>query len=130
MKQQTTEKQLQFQSMCEISGTIFIDSELMTQALVNIFSNAIDATDAGGTISFVVNRKGREIQFIVRDTGCGIPKESLEKIFNLYYTTKTNGNGIGLAITQQIISQHNGRIEVQSKAGKGTTFTITIPEQR
>ena len=67
------------------------------------------------------------IRFTVSDTGIGIPSGSLEKIFNLYYTTKPEGTGLGLSITQQIVSQHGGTIDVTSVEGKGTVFTVDIP---
>jgi signal transduction histidine kinase len=63
----------------------------------------------------------------VKDSGVGIPKEHLDKIFNLYYSTKPDGTGLGLAITHQIISQHQGRIDVESTEGKGSQFILTLP---
>jgi signal transduction histidine kinase len=66
----------------------------------------------------------------VSDNGCGIPPEHLSKIFNLYFTTKLDGTGMGLSMAHQIVSEHGGRIEVESEVGKGTTFTITLPLQQ
>ena len=104
-----------------------IDVELMKQALLNILRNAIDATSKGGEVTLLFYTGGKKDKFEITDTGNGIPEEQIGKIFNLYYTTKTEGTGVGLSIVQQIISQHNGEIKVESKVGKGTKFTIELP---
>jgi signal transduction histidine kinase len=67
------------------------------------------------------------VRFTVSDTGKGIPSEGLDKIFNLYYTTKADGTGLGLSITQQVVAQHGGTIDVASTEGEGTSITIDIP---
>lgn len=124
---QAKSKGVNFASRCELSGTISIDPAQMTQALLNLLQNALDATGKGGDISLRVAKKGNDAIFEVADTGSGIPSDKLDRIFDLYFTTKTNGNGMGLAITQQIVSQHQGSIQVVSKLSKGSTFLITLP---
>jgi two-component system, NtrC family, sensor histidine kinase HydH len=104
-----------------------LDREQMTQALLNLLQNALDATPPAGEVTLTSRTIDRGICITVADTGAGIPSASLEKIFNLYYTTKPEGNGLGLSITQQIVAQHDGSIDVASTVGKGTVFTIDIP---
>ena len=99
----------------------------MNQALINIVNNAIDAIGETGKIELGFCRKNNKAVFEITDSGKGIPKEDISRIFNLYFTTKTKGTGLGLSIVQQIISQHNGAIFVESSEGKGTTFIIELP---
>ena len=104
-----------------------MDHDLMTRAVLNLLQNALDATPQHGSIALNVFRREQLLVIEVRDTGAGISKEHLEKIFNLYFTTKPHGNGMGLALTQQIVSQHRGSITVQSEPSKGSIFTISLP---
>ena len=104
-----------------------IDVSQMNQALINIVNNAIDAIGETGKIELGFCRKNNKAVFEITDSGKGIPKEDISRIFNLYFTTKTKGTGLGLSIVQQIISQHNGAIFVESSEGKGTTFIIELP---
>lgn len=110
------------------TGVMNIDGEQMTQAFLNILQNALDATPEHGTIQFGVRRMPDGIECRVSDSGIGIPAELREKIFNLYFTTKSNGTGLGLGITHQIVSQHGGTIEVNSEEGKGTTVIVRLPQ--
>lgn len=98
----------------------------MTQALLNLLLNALEATPRDGkvTVTSWVDHNGAVIT--VTDTGHGIEPEALEKIFNLYYTTKADGTGMGLPMAQQIVAQHQGRLEVESTPGKGTRCTVTV----
>lgn len=121
------QKNINAEFICQENFNIMIDESLMTQALINIIQNAADATPAGGTVSLRVCRKQNKAIFEITDTGSGIRKENLDKIFNLYFTTKVKGNGLGLSIVQQIISQHKGNIYVDSELDKGTKFKIEIP---
>ena len=106
-----------------------IDREEMKKALVNIILNGIQAMSSGGKMNISANldNSGREYIIKVKDTGPGISEENLSKIFQPYFTTKEKGTGLGLAIAYRIINDHKGKIEVESKAGKGTTFTIRLP---
>ncbi len=103
------------------------DSELLHQAISNLVLNAIDAMPHGGTLTVSTrNEEGRA--FIeIADTGVGLTAEQRERIFTPYYTSKPHGTGLGLAIVQSIVSDHGGRIRVQSEVGVGTTFVIELP---
>jgi signal transduction histidine kinase len=104
------------------------DSELITQASANLVSNAIQAMPEGGTLVVASRRAGPGgVEIRVADQGVGIPRENLEKIFRLYYTTKAEGSGIGLAMVYRIVQMHDGRVDVESTVGKGTTVTLTLP---
>jgi signal transduction histidine kinase len=104
------------------------DSELIAQAVGNLVSNAIQAMPGGGTLA-VGSRHATAggVQLSVTDQGVGIPPENLERIFRLYFTTKEGGSGIGLAMVYRIVQMHDGRIDVDSEVGKGTTVTVTLP---
>lgn len=103
------------------------DRGLLHQALLNLALNACQAMPTGGTLRLAARRVTAGIELTVEDTGTGIAPEHLEKIFNLYFTTKPEGSGIGLALVYRTISLHDGEITVQSVPGRGTTFTIVLP---
>ncbi|MBI4640349.1 MAG: PAS domain S-box protein [Candidatus Tectomicrobia bacterium] len=109
---------------------IFADKNQIEQLFFNLISNAVDAMPAGGKI-LVTTRSAnpRFVEITLSDTGKGIPKEVLPHIFEPFFTTKEagKGTGLGLAICQRIVQEHEGSIEVQSRMGKGTTFTIRLP---
>ncbi|PIS27773.1 MAG: hypothetical protein COT43_08800 [Candidatus Marinimicrobia bacterium CG08_land_8_20_14_0_20_45_22] len=107
----------------------FLDSDKITQCLINLLENAISATPDGGRIEIILKKSQGKIIISIRDTGSGISPENISKIFNLYFTTKPNGTGFGLAQAYQIISEHGGSIGVKSKENLGSQFTITIPNQ-
>jgi len=125
---QAHEKRISFIPECRYNGSVRIDREQMTQALLNVLQNSLQATPGGGRISLVVTKNDAGVTITITDTGAGIPPEQLEKIFDLYYTTKTQGTGIGLAITRQIIHQHNGTISIESTVGTGSILTIRLPQ--
>jgi signal transduction histidine kinase len=108
-------------------GLAFADATQLRHAVENLVRNAIEATPAGGsvTVSVVTGGKGHSIE--VRDTGGGIAAEDLPRVFDLYFTTKADGTGVGLAVTQQIVGAHGGTIEVESVPGRGTRMTIRLP---
>ncbi len=110
---------------------VVLDKEQIKQVFLNILLNAIDATSENGTITVgtkLVKKNGYQdaVKIMVRDTGEGIPKEDLERIFTPFFTTKHQGNGLGLAISHQIVQEHHGSIEVESEESKGTTFCVTL----
>lgn len=115
-----------------------IDPNSMEQAFLNIVLNAQKAMPRGGTLTVStrpLNREGnggevREVQIIFEDSGIGIPKNNLSKIFNPFFSTRSDGTGLGLSITKNIIEQHEGRIEVESRVNVGTRFIITLPVMR
>jgi len=107
-----------------------IDRQLIHQAVLNLVLNACDFTDPGGTISVSLKRAGEFAVIAVQDTGRGIPQEDQKKIFQLFFTTRPGGSGIGLANTFRFVQLHNGRIEFESEPGRGTTFRVELPLAR
>jgi len=104
-----------------------IDADLMKQALLNVILNGGQAMSNGGTLRVRLSEDSRWAALSIQDEGEGIPDEIRSKIFNLYFTTKKDGSGIGLAMTYRIVQLHNGQLDVESQLGKGTTFTFRIP---
>ncbi|HEY2017241.1 MAG TPA: ATP-binding protein, partial [Bryobacteraceae bacterium] len=100
------------------------DPEQMTRVLRNLILNAIDAMPEGGTLTVRTAAAGNGVHLEVSDTGQGLTPEECQRLFTPYYTTKTHGTGLGLAIVQSVISDHKGRISVESAPGKGATFRI------
>jgi signal transduction histidine kinase len=103
------------------------DRELLRQAILNIVRNALDAMPGGGLLRVRVFRDGAEVVLAISDTGPGIPAENLDQIFELYFSTKEKGSGIGLAMTFRAVQLHGGSIEVESEPGDGATFSIRLP---
>jgi hypothetical protein len=106
---------------------IVIGGKQVTQALLNVFKNSIYAMPRGGTITVATGRSDRYVAIAIKDTGKGIPRELADKLFTPFFTTKRKGSGLGLAVTDQIVKDHGGRIEVKSEVGKGTTFILYLP---
>lgn len=109
-----------------------VDREQIKQVFLNILLNAIDATPENGTITVKTRsftKPGGELflQVEFKDTGCGIPQEHLEEIFNPFFTTKTSGSGLGLSISNQIVQDHKGYISVESQVNRGTSFFVNLP---
>lgn len=104
-----------------------IDIHLFKSALYNIFLNAAQAMPQGGRLSVILESDSSWMTLHIKDTGIGISKENLPKIFSPFFTTKETGNGLGLAEVHKVIQAHQGWIEVQSELGKGSKFTIKIP---
>ncbi|HXX54034.1 MAG TPA: ATP-binding protein [Thermodesulfovibrionales bacterium] len=106
---------------------ISADPEQMERVFINLFTNAVDAMSGEGTIKVRALKAQKEVRITVYDSGKGMTPETVEKIFEPFYTTRDKGTGLGLAIIFSIISKHNGEISVESKHGEGTTFTIVLP---
>jgi two-component system, NtrC family, sensor kinase len=104
------------------------DPEQMERVFINLFTNAVEAMEGEGGLTVKVTEEDNSVIITVSDSGKGLPGESLEKIFEPFYTTKDRGTGLGLAIVFNVINKHNGKITIQSEEGKGTTFTITLPK--
>lgn len=104
------------------------DADLLKQALLNIIINGCQSMPRGGPLTVKTKRAGNYATLTIADRGIGIPPEVKDKIFQLYYTTKPTGNGIGLANAFRTIQLHNGRIEFDSTTDVGTTFKISLPE--
>ena len=104
-----------------------IDRDLMKQAVLNVVVNAIEAMPEGGELRFSAMAGEESAEIFISDTGHGISPELREKIFRLYFTTRKEGSGIGLAMTFRIVQLHDGTIDFTSELGKGTTFFIRLP---
>jgi signal transduction histidine kinase len=108
---------------------IRVDRGMMEQALLNIAINACQAMPSGGRLRLSgVVASGRRVAIVCEDTGLGIPPENLDKIFNLYFTTKEGGSGIGLSMVYRTVQLHDGELEVQSTLGHGATFRVLLPQ--
>jgi PAS domain S-box-containing protein len=108
---------------------ILMNQEKLQEALLNFLSNAIDAMPLGGKLDLVLRRADNLVELDITDTGYGIPPENIEKIFEPFFTTKENGTGLGVSLAHQIIQNHNGRLDIESKVGEGTTIKIKLPLQ-
>lgn len=104
-----------------------VDADLVKQAVLNIVLNGVQAMPNGGELTLAGSRNDEEAQLEVRDCGAGIPQELRDKIFNLYFTTKKNGSGIGLAMAYRVMQLHNGSVDYESLEGQGTTFRLRFP---
>jgi len=122
---------LTIHSRVKIKG-IWADSDKIHQVLNNLIANAIKYTHDGGRIDVILRKKDRHVEIIVKDTGVGIRKEDISKVFDKYSQVAFEeedaaGTGLGLAITKDIVSLHKGNISVESEAGKGSVFTVALP---
>ncbi len=103
------------------------DRDLLKQAVLNLALNGIQSMPEGGELKLGVSRTGAELELAVADQGTGILPENREKIFRLYFTTRKEGSGMGLAMTFRVVQLHNGTIDFVSEPGKGTTFRVRLP---
>ena len=108
---------------------VMADPMQLQQIFLNLLLNSIEAMPEGGTLTIEtrLNSAGHKVCVTIGDTGCGIPEESEDKIFQPFFTTKKRGSGLGLAITKRLIEQHKGSISVESPPGKGTLFHLVFP---
>jgi signal transduction histidine kinase len=106
-----------------------LDEAQIEQVLLDLVSNAIEATPAGGRVSLAgrLTEDGERVRLLVTDTGTGITPNNMGRVFKLFFTTKPNGTGFGLAVAKKIIERHGGTIAVASEVGAGTRFTIELP---
>jgi two-component system sensor histidine kinase HydH len=126
----TTVQHLQFTLDQTWDGEVFWDRRQMHQVLINLMQNGLDVLSANGKILIkVADINEKELEIRVHDTGPGIPANIRSKIFNLYFTTKAKGTGIGLSIVQRIIYEHGGIISVESAENLGTTFILRMPKR-
>ncbi len=103
-----------------------LDEDEIRQVLVNLMENACQAMSSGGTLTVGTKSHEDKVEIIIGDSGCGIPQEHLNKIFAPFFTTKSRGTGLGLAVVKKIIDRHQGTIDVQSKVAEGTSFHIHL----
>ena len=107
--------------------TIWVDSNKMERVFINLIRNAMDAMPKQGTLEISSRQVGEDVEFTFTDSGTGMTEQTKAKLFMPLFTTKAQGMGFGLAICKRIIEAHGGKISVESKLGKGTTFVVTIP---
>ncbi len=125
-------RQIEFVSRCECADLVVHgDRKALGGALTNLLENAIQATEPGGRVSCEVvsgrGAQGREVRFVVRDSGRGIAPEVQSRLFDPFFTTRAEGTGLGLAIARGVARGHGGDIALQSAPGAGATFTLTLP---
>ncbi|HYA88989.1 MAG TPA: ATP-binding protein [Nitrospirota bacterium] len=111
------------------SINLYADEGQMEQVFTNLFANAVDAMQLQGSLTVNARQDSDSTVITIADTGRGVSRELQDKIFEPFFTTKDKGTGLGLAIVYNIIKKHNGDIVLESEAGKGTTFTITLPSR-
>ncbi len=106
---------------------VMLDPRALEQALVNLFRNAVQAMPDGGELIVQIRRQGSIAELSVTDTGVGMEPEELERCFDLYWSTKRDGTGLGLSTVARIIEEHQGRIDLVSEKGRGTSVTLVLP---
>lgn len=106
---------------------VLADPDKMRQVLLNILINAVQSIESEGAITVSTKAERKHVTVAVADTGCGIARDELKKVFSPFYTTKEKGSGLGLAVAAKIVEGHRGRIEAESKPGQGSLFKIRLP---
>ena len=104
-----------------------VDTDELTQAIRNLMRNGIEVMPEKGTLTMRTEIEGDFVRIDIQDSGTGIPKDVLDKIFAPFFTTKARGTGLGLAVVKKVIDRHNGRVEASSEVGKGTCFKLFLP---
>jgi two-component system phosphate regulon sensor histidine kinase PhoR len=135
MEPDAVQKNIQIECLCP-SGLALIqaDRTAMESLFTNLISNAVKYTTAGGSITIAVEEQGSFVKAAVTDTGIGIKREDVSRIFDKFYRVKSPdtrhivGTGLGLAIAKNIVDSHRGYLSVESVPGKGTTFTVLLPK--
>lgn len=134
--QQAEQASIRLEMQIEEHIVIEADEDKVRQIILNLFTNAINYTPAGGKVTIIVKEVASDLLFQIRDTGIGIKKENLPRIFERFYridkdrSRKTGGTGLGLAIVKHIVEAHRGKINVESEIGKGTEFSIFLPKKQ
>jgi len=106
------------------------DKDMVKRVFVNLAENAIQAMEKGGRLKVSTKKTEESVEVSFKDTGTGISKDNMKKLFTPFFTTKAQGMGMGLAICKKLIESHGGRIKAESEEGKGTTFTVELPIQQ
>jgi signal transduction histidine kinase len=121
---------VQPQVQCAPVPAVHVDQALIKQALLNLVYNSIEAMPNGGRLTLALERRGDNAEISVSDTGVGIKPEHRARVFQLFFTTRPGGSGIGLASAYKTMQLHEGSIDFESEAGRGTTFRIELPLTR
>ena len=106
---------------------IMVDTEKMRRVFVNLIKNAFDAMPKGGTLKIASRKSAGNLEIILTDTGTGMARETIGRLWSPLFTTKAKGMGLGLPIAKRLVEAHGGSIKVESKVGEGSTFTVTLP---
>jgi signal transduction histidine kinase len=106
---------------------VCVDAEQLWEAVLNLIRNALDAMPDGGNLTITTQRHGAEALISISDNGRGMTEEEARHLFVPFFTTKSDGTGLGLAYTQRVINEHGGRIDCATARGKGSTFSIQLP---
>ena len=109
------------------SKPIEVDSHQIEQVFINLLLNAFQAMSGAGVLNIRTNSTSSYLILEIEDTGKGIPKDEIDRVFDPFYSKSPNGTGLGMAIVQRILNQHNAPFNLDSKVGLGTTFTISFP---
>jgi two-component system sensor histidine kinase HydH len=123
------EKNIRFVQHFDNTTTLYGDSDLLIQALLNLLKNSIQATPEDGEISLNIGCDEEACRLSVSDTGVGMSEEIQNKMFDPFYTTRKTGTGLGLSVSHRIVERHNGYFEINSVVNKGTTITIILPHK-
>jgi len=102
----------------------------MQQVLINLLKNAADASPEGSAVTVTAKRSQEDIRITISDTGCGMSREDISRLFQPFFTTKQKGTGIGLALAKKILQHHGGDITIESAPGKGTNVIMTLPRRK
>jgi signal transduction histidine kinase len=108
-------------------GEMSLDARELKKALLNLIVNGLDAMESGGTLTLCTRRGDTGIEIEIEDTGCGMDEETRARMFDLFYTTKPSGTGLGMGITRSVVDRHGGRLQVDSEPGQGTKVRIELP---
>lgn len=123
----TVPENVRVQDQTEARPTIKLDVGKMERVFINVINNAADAMPDGGTLLIQSREADHRVDFVLTDSGIGMTKEVVDKIFTPLFTTKAKGMGFGLSICKRIVEAHGGTISTESTPGKGTSFTVSLP---
>ena len=127
LRSEAEQHQVKIISECQEDIQLYGNRDRLTQVLLNVVKNAIQAVTEGGTVLITVDTDGKNAKIKVSDTGSGISEEVMSRIFDPFFTTKARGTGLGLALCRKIVEEHDGEISVQSVVGEETSVSITLP---
>ena len=128
LKAQFEDRRIQTQlSLPSALPTVLVDRAQMEQVFFNLVKNALEAMKDGGSLEIEVDADDRDVHVVIRDNGSGMDAATLAHIFEPYQTSKEHGSGLGLMLSRRIVHAHGGEIDVESKPGAGTAFTVRIP---
>jgi signal transduction histidine kinase len=136
LMQNALEKDIELDAEVNEDINVFVDREMIATVIRNLVANAIKFTDSGGRIDILAEEKGDVVEVAVVDTGIGIRKEDMKKLFRIDVhhstigTSQEKGTGLGLILCREFVERHGGKIWAESEFGKGSTFKFTLPKQR